>query len=247
MWQCVQCRSIPDRLPGAVGREKAAHRDNAQATECQHPDGSPHSLAGVQSHNVHVLHGRIGPCSVCCVICTCTYTFSLIEFLYLSGGQALYSKAHHSMLITVFFFISGGASCRALTVRKGLEASCKHLQNTGTSGKSTALPNGQRAQEVKHIRGILQGGENCCTCKYMNTRSAGGTLPTMPSSESCEGPRSCTVGVLLSANACRAGHRVRCTGAWGWMHHSLALALSMSGNGTWLIAASMPQTDMKRA
>ncbi len=54
----------------------------------------------------------------------------------------------------------------------------------------------------------------------------------MPSSESCEGPRSCTVGVLLSANACGARKRVRCTKAQGQVLHSLVLALPMSGSGT---------------
>ena len=48
------------------------HRDDAEAAEGQHPDGSPHGLAGVQPHDIHVLHGRVGPRRICCVVCACT-------------------------------------------------------------------------------------------------------------------------------------------------------------------------------
>ncbi len=122
----------------AFWRERAAHRDNAQAAECQNPDGGPHSLAGVQSHNVHVLHGRIGPCSICCVICTCTYTSLLFDFVFPGVKHCTASNyttapcdADHNASL-----VSGHVIPRALTVCKRLEASCEHLRSTSMLGRS---------------------------------------------------------------------------------------------------------------
>ena len=54
-------------------RRQGAHRDNAQATERQHPHRSVDSAAGVHSSAIHVLHGRVGPRSVGGIICACRH------------------------------------------------------------------------------------------------------------------------------------------------------------------------------
>ena len=41
------------------------------------------------------------------------------------------------------------------------------------------------------------------TCRYMNTRSAGGTPPRRPISESSDKLRSCALCMPVSASACR--------------------------------------------